>query len=307
MTASVDFVTNDTVTLTNTFTVSGVATDPTTISLAVTNPAGTTTTYTFAGGTITKVGTGIYSKSITADSVGLWRYVWTGTGTAADVEDGSFTVSPVATRTTYCTEEELKDYLGSPVAGTGYDALLRLSVNSASRAIDAYCNRRFWIDASTVVRTFTVGASDITHVDDIGSTTGLVIKTDSSGDGTFETTWAATDYELLPVDAAYALPEAKPWTAIHAVGDYTFPYLTAASRYTRNHRLQVTALWGWPTIPDMVRQACLIKAARLFHRRNSPQGIAAFDEFGPVRISRGQDGDAVELLADYRRADVFVG
>lgn len=40
------FLTNDPVVLTNTFTVNNVATDPTTISLTVVNPAGTSTTYT---------------------------------------------------------------------------------------------------------------------------------------------------------------------------------------------------------------------------------------------------------------------
>ena len=44
-------VVGDTVTLTNTFKVSGTATDPTTISLVVTDPAGTATTYTYAAAT----------------------------------------------------------------------------------------------------------------------------------------------------------------------------------------------------------------------------------------------------------------
>ena len=90
------FVVGDTVTLTNTFAVSGVATDPTTVSLVVTDPTGTATSYTYAGGTITKSSTGLYTKNITASTVGLWSYTWTGTGTAADVENGSFTVEATA-------------------------------------------------------------------------------------------------------------------------------------------------------------------------------------------------------------------
>ena len=41
------FVVGDTVTLRNLFKVSGTLTDPTTVSLAVTSPSGTTTTYTY--------------------------------------------------------------------------------------------------------------------------------------------------------------------------------------------------------------------------------------------------------------------
>ena len=51
------FVTGDTVTLSNTFKVSGTATDPSTITLVITDPAGTATTYTYAGGTVTKSST----------------------------------------------------------------------------------------------------------------------------------------------------------------------------------------------------------------------------------------------------------
>lgn len=86
------FVVGATVTLTNTFAVSGTATDPTTVSLVVTDPAGTATTYTYAGGTITRTGTGAYSKTIVTSTVGRWLLVWTGTGAAADVALGSFEV-----------------------------------------------------------------------------------------------------------------------------------------------------------------------------------------------------------------------
>ncbi len=89
------FLIGEPVVLTNTFTVAGVATDPTTISLAVTTPAGVTTTYTYAAATITRTGTGVYTKTITATEAGTWVYVWTGTGAVADIAPGYFTVSPV--------------------------------------------------------------------------------------------------------------------------------------------------------------------------------------------------------------------
>ena len=89
------FVVGDTVTLTNTFAVAGTATDPTAVTLVVTDPAGNTDTYTYAGATITKSATGVYTKNITADSAGRWTYTWTGTGTAADVESGTFDVHPL--------------------------------------------------------------------------------------------------------------------------------------------------------------------------------------------------------------------
>jgi hypothetical protein len=193
----------------------------------------------------------------------------------------------------------LKAYLGISVST--YDLMLTQVLNSASRSIDNYCGRRFWVDTVAVPRLFTGDGSTILDLPDgIGSITDLVIKTDTGSDGTFATTWAAGDYQLLPINAAYAFPEATPWTSIQATGSYTFLAATSA----RPARVQITALWGWPAIPAPVIQACLIKASRLFHRKDSPQGIAGFGDFGPVRLSRTEDADVEMLLDPYRPISV---
>lgn len=137
------FVVGDTVTLTNTFAVSGVATDPTTVSLVVTDPTGTATSYTYAGGTITKSSTGLYTKNITASTVGLWSYTWTGTGTAADVENGSFTVEATAPITpdtlNVLTLLEAKGALGIAGSDTTRDTVLLQKVAAVSRRLDRLC------------------------------------------------------------------------------------------------------------------------------------------------------------------------
>lgn len=197
-----------------------------------------------------------------------------------------------------------KAYMGITVSTL--DSLCESAINAASRLVDGYCQRRFWLDSVAVARTFTPKAMTYLDLDgDIGSITGFVLKTDASGDGTFETTWAATDYQLLPVGAATAYPEAKPWTALRGVGTRTFPWM-ASTWLTHMDRVQVTALWGWPATPDAVKQATLIKAARLFRRKDSPEGIAGFGDFGPVRISRSEDPDVMSLLDPYRRMPVLV-
>lgn len=191
-----------------------------------------------------------------------------------------------------------------------YDATLSpVAINSASRAIDRFCNRKFWIDANVVARTFE--PQDLYFLDlnfhpyaDIATSTGLIIKTDSGGDGTFETTWLTSDYELLPYNAAYEAPEAEPYTQIRAVGAQTWPLLIATA-LTRRDRVQITAKWGWPAVPDSVTQACLILAARHMDRRNSVGGFGGSAEFGPVRIT-GDDKDVVNLLKPYRKVSVLV-
>lgn len=101
------FLVGEPVVLTNTFTVSNVATDPTTVALAVTTPAGVTTTYTYAAAQITKTGTGVYTKTITASEVGTWVYVWTGTGAVSDIAPGYFAVAEVGP--TYVTIADIRE------------------------------------------------------------------------------------------------------------------------------------------------------------------------------------------------------
>lgn len=204
----------------------------------------------------------------------------------------------------YTDQATLKSYLGIQVST--YDTLLDMAVNAASRSIDNYCQRRFWLDQSAVARTFVPDSlTCVEFSDDLGDSASVILKTDASGDGTFETTWLATDYQLLPQNAQSALPEAQPWTSMRAVGTKTFPWLVDTF-LTRLDRVQITAKWGWPAVPNAVTQACLIKAARLFHRKDSPQGIAGFGDFGPVRLSRLEDGDVMSLLDSYRKFGALV-
>lgn len=170
------------------------------------------------------------------------------------------------------------------------------AITAASRAIDKHCGyplRKFWLDSAATAKVYRPDDPYEAWVHDIGSTTGLVVETDTTGDNTYATAWDSADYQLEPLnadggDAAYA------WWRIVAVAAKTFP----GGRYRPT--LQVTAKWGWSAVPDDVHLACLIKAAALYERRNSPDGIHAVDGFGAVRINR-YDPDVLELLGPFQR------
>lgn len=74
-----------------TFTVSGVKTDPTTITLKVKDPAGIVTSYTYVGGTVTKSATGMYFRDVSITQSGEWFYRWEGTG-AVETADEAYLV-----------------------------------------------------------------------------------------------------------------------------------------------------------------------------------------------------------------------
>lgn len=197
----------------------------------------------------------------------------------------------VPSGTDYITADQLKAHLG--IEDTDDDTAIERAVAATCRAVERYCRRRFWLDESVTVRTYQPSSWGRVQVDDIGSTSGLLVATDDDDDGDFEQAWTVgTDFQVGP---ANALADDRPVTRLVAVGDLLFPAAAARSA------VQVTALFGWPQVPDEVVEACLIKAARLFRRKDTPEGVAGGGDFGIVRVSSKEDPDVVTLLAPYRK------
>jgi hypothetical protein len=192
----------------------------------------------------------------------------------------------------YCSVDDVRDQLsdsGSILATN----LMEKAVNAASRAVDDYCGRRFWQDPAPVARKYRPRRRDKVTVDDISTTTGLIVETTSSVSWAAPTTWTLdTDFELEP-DNADAEGPAYAWWRLLAVGSKHF-------QHARFRSLRVTARWGWSQVPDPISEATLLKAVSLFERRNAPFGVAGFGEFGVVKITR-KDSDVVDLLSGYTK------
>lgn len=200
----------------------------------------------------------------------------------------------------YATLAHLRTHLGD--SGTLLTAeLLERALEAASRAIDRHTGRKFWLDAEVETRTYRPDDPYLAWVDDIGSTTGVVVRTDTTGDGTWATTWDAGDYQLEPLNADVFASTPYAWWRIAAIDDKTFPVREGGNQ--RRPTLQVTARFGWSEIPDEIEQACLLKAAALFKRKDSPNGVQGMGDFGVVRIGRN-DPDVLGLLAPYRKLTV---
>lgn len=71
-----------------------VLSDPSTVAVTIYEPDGTETTYTLAGGGVTKESDGVYYTNLTPDQSGVHRYRFTSTGNPALVEESSFFVVP---------------------------------------------------------------------------------------------------------------------------------------------------------------------------------------------------------------------
>lgn len=264
--------------LSNTFTVADVATDPSTVSLTLTTPDGTETTYTYAATEITKDSTGVYHKDVTCSAAGQWSYKWVGTGAATDTTVGTFTVQESAVGRLYATVEALKSRLG--MADTLDDFELHGACFAASRHVEQDCGRVFWRTASGTVRTFEPVNNCTLYLSAFSDLVSVSAVATDDGAGTFSTAWDAADYQLLPYNPG-AGPEVRPYDEIRAIGSHRFPTPT----YGRKDTVQVTGVYGWPTVPLSIRQAALILAQEIFKTKDSVGGVAGFGEFGVVRLN----------------------
>lgn len=188
----------------------------------------------------------------------------------------------------YVTLEELKGQFPIESDDATRDAALNRARASASRGIDRVTGRRFWLDADPVQRVFNTRGrivresdGDLFLVDDIGSTAGIVVETGSG------TSWTVvTGYETSPDNA---LADGRPITGLLRV---------LGSWGSSTTRLRVTARFGWPSIPDDIREAALIQATRLYKRKDSPEGIIGSAEWGVRNLSR-RDPDVWNLIEPY--------
>ena len=192
----------------------------------------------------------------------------------------------------YVALSELKSALG--ITSSTDDAFLTLAIGAAETAINDLCGRKFTADGAASARIYRAQPY-ICVTDDVSTLTGLVVKTDTNADGTFDQTWASSDYQVEPLNN---LVKGRSVNNIRAVGDYLFPVYGDGLA-----SVEVTAKWGWPAVPDPIEQSTLMMAARFYSRKSSPLGVIGVGDFGPVRISRS-DPDVAHLLMDYRRAGV---
>jgi hypothetical protein len=190
----------------------------------------------------------------------------------------------------YCSLADVKAALRIPTADTIDDALLELSVETASRQIDDHCERVFYSTANQT-RVFAPRDSYVCEIDDLVSFTS--IKTSTDGDGVFDRTWSSLYYQLEPLNGlAGGIP--SPKTSIRAVDDYLFPV------YGGEATVEVVGTFGWSAIPTAIKFATVLLSSRLFKRMDSPLGVAGIGDIGVIRVSR-IDPDIDGLIAPFKK------
>ncbi len=179
------------------------------------------------------------------------------------------------------------------ITDTVDDTLLELAIESSSRLIDGHTQRHFFVTTSES-RFFVADNSHACTIDDVGGT-AITVATSSSLDGVYDTTWAAGDLQLEPLNRVSS-GLSWPISKLVAVGDNLFP----VSR-TGEVSVKVTGTFGFGTaVPIAVQQACVLMSLRQYKRYDSPLGAAGFGDVGIVFV-RKIDPDIHAMLAPYRR------
>jgi hypothetical protein len=185
---------------------------------------------------------------------------------------------------------ELKRILSIDEDDNKDDLRLVNVINGASRAVDRWCRRTFYETGSvaspatryyTALRPCTVLTADVVSI--------ATVATDDGGTRGYGTTWATTDYDTLPDNAAAeGVPISQLDTAPN--GRYRFPHYPKGVRITGIFGVASTSPWL-----EIVREATALQAQRLFKRKDAPFGVAGFGTFGQLTLVE-LDPDVKALL-----------
>jgi hypothetical protein len=190
----------------------------------------------------------------------------------------------------YATDVKYKAIIGKTSGDNDSEINAQLLAVSRMLERDVFGGRYFTKDAAVTVRRYRPGGYQRTlSVEDIASVTGLIVKVDDNVDGTAETTLApTTDYELLPLNALTG-PELRPYSQLYLpdrVGRSYWPGL-----------VEVTAIHGWPAIPEAIAQGVCQLVGIL--RLESPRATNRISEGIDAVIGTSREArDIVDQLVD---------
>ena len=180
---------------------------------------------------------------------------------------------------------------------TSDDADVLLDATAISRYIEGRLGRFFTGDAGDVTRVYTVPVlGQRLYVDDLAADP-TTIKIDEDHDGSFtdETALAAADYELHPINAALG-PEVWPYTSI-VLTDWG-----TKGSFAKGQRVEVVGTFGWPAVPQAVKQATahLTAILRLESPRATNQIAPMADVMGVLSTSRSAQDIVQRLIEQYK-------
>ena len=137
----------------------------------------------------------------------------------------------------YCDLATLKSAGALNISSSGYDGRLLALLEEASRLIDGYCNRHFYVLHAT--RRFDGDGGQQLALPDLVSLDRVRVRRATGGPAV---TWPAAAYRLYPLDAAPDQPWGRPYTRLAAAPEQRFPVGPAA--------VEISGRWGFRQVTE---------------------------------------------------------
>jgi len=170
------------------------------------------------------------------------------------------------------------------------DALLEMAVESASRMIDAECDRNFF-SSGTATRDFVPNDHYVVDTDDLTQINS--VKIDDAGEGTYLITLDESDYQTEPLNQKVS-GNAFPIYRLRMIGDYLLPI------WGKQATVRIEGVYGFTPTPIQITQACVIQSSRIYKRLDSPLGVSGFGDMGAIRVGK-VDPDVAQLIRPFKK------
>ena len=190
----------------------------------------------------------------------------------------------------YASPAEYRRVVG--MTDAGLDADIASDLAAVSRYLDGELRRFFTRDTVPVIRVYAPQYDTrVLTVADLAAAPTQV-RIDTAGNGTFATTLTAANYELLPRNALRG-PEPWPFNEIALLSTGML------SSFVAGQRVEVTAQWGWPAVPEAIRRATIHITAIL--RLETPRATKRIAELGDTVETSPQAQNIVRQLTNQYR------
>lgn len=185
---------------------------------------------------------------------------------------------------------EFVAYFRSEIQGD--ETFFQACLDAADEGVQDLCQRKFVVAAAASARSYVPKpCHDVLRIHDCTSVTTVV----ENG----VTLTAGVDFQAETAEG----PQTTSWSGV--VMPYEQLRKFSGTWYTDQHKATVvaTAAWGWAAIPESIKMACRVGAKDLADARDVKLGIAAVNDFGPLRV---RENPAVQLRAEkFMRTEAF--
>lgn len=184
----------------------------------------------------------------------------------------------------YLTAEELKQTLSLEQESYANDDIA-VALSAAETAVNSETGRRFDLDGSDVERLYQPTRRSLVEIDDCSHLTSASLASNGGSYGALD----VSNFRLFPLNAA---ADGQPYEELRLI----------SGEFCRGDTLKIVGRFGWPSVPDSVKQATTMIASRFLKRsREAPFGVAGFGADGlAVRIA-STDPDVQMLLGPLAR------